>query len=148
MKKLIVTFYVFYLEPDAAYPFNGKLISELQRRISRKSLPSETLQKKFPGVERISFWFSASRKLKHGVIRHAKYSRTSKEAEFQLTLPYSSKSRGWKRITAFGLKHAVSTIENFFVSLELDVPESWNKADILEMFSQAPESFVDAYEQE
>ena len=146
MKKLSITFYVFYHEPGAAYLFNGKLVSDLQRRISRKSPPSEALLKKFPGVERLSLWLSASSKLNKGLISSGKYHRSASEVEFHLTLPYPSRRIGWRRTTAYGLKHTVFTIENLFVNFDIDVPEGWNNTDIIEMYSQAPESFVNLYE--
>ena len=145
MKRLLISFSQIYLEPGAAYGFSHRLISELRKRISRKSLPSEKFHMKYPGAERLDFSLSASSKIKEGHVRGTEYHRSSKEVECALTLTFSANDRSWKRRSATGIKNLVSCVATVFANFELEVPASWNKSEILEFYLQDPERCVDPY---
>lgn len=146
MKKLFVVFGQIYTEPGAAYHFSAKFLSELERRISRKMIPSEKLLKKYPGVERLCFDINASTKLRNGKVRLGDFDIGRAEADFGLVLPYSASDRIWKRRSASGVKHLIDTIELFFKGFNLDVPETWDKAEILELFNHHFEDYVHNYD--
>lgn len=143
MKKLRISFSQFYLEPGASYHFSGRFLSELQRRISRKVLPSEKLLKKYPSAGKLVFDLDASAKLKRGKICGADVS--SSEVELRLVLPYSSLDRNRKRRHASAVKHLVDTIEGFFKSFNMETPESWCKSEISQEFLEQFETNVYDY---
>jgi len=146
MKKLTFSFGQVYLEPGAAYSFSPKLLTELERRISRKLYPSEKLLRKHPNVEQLLFHINASVKLKKGVVRFGEFYPRQAEAQYSVVLPYSALDRNRKRRTASGLKHLVDAIENFLKGFQMSVPEAWCKAELLEQFLQQFESYVYDYD--
>jgi hypothetical protein len=142
VKKLTINFGQLYLEAGVSYSFNGKFLSELEQRISRKLCVTEKLLKKFPTVQRLCFRIDASTKLEKGVVRIGEFIARRAEAEMRLILPYAASDRNKKRRSASGVKHLVDTLGVFFKKLDMDVPEEWCKAEIVELFLENYESYV------
>ncbi|XZE21315.1 hypothetical protein SH449x_001215 [Pirellulaceae bacterium SH449] len=142
MRKLAVDFSQFYFEPGASYHFSGRFLSQLQRRISRKMLPSEKFSKEYSNVCKLCFYIDASAKIDKGIVRFTDYDARRTEAEFRLILPYSASDRIPKRRTASGVKHLVDTLGMFFRKFDMNVPEEWCKTEIVALFLDNFESYV------
>lgn len=142
MKKLSLDFGQFYFEPGTAYHFSGRFLSQLQRKISRKMLPSEKLLKKYPNILELCFYIDASAKIEKGIVRFGEYNVRRAEAELRLILPYSASDRIPKRRAASGVKHLVDTLSEFFNKLDMNVPEEWCKTEIVKLFLDNYESYV------
>lgn len=136
MKKLIVTFTQCYLEPGASYSFSNELIAELQRRISKKFVPSDQFLMEYPAAGSLDFGITASSKVKKGKIHFGEFDRKSKEHQFGLCLPYSSGDKIWKRRSICGLRHLIDALDEFVSRYGMDVPDKWNQREVIELVDQ------------